>query len=230
MACWLLNFTDAPEGRYRLRPESNVMKWAGRGLFYSRNLPPDSGSISTQELYVWTFFLANHSQPPRIRVDIPRFQKVHVGIGGLTYQAVTLMLLKYLVRVTPLYQVPRRVHWKCTNSCVVCIMQERLVKLGAKLTSSIICIINLWKNTKKFLQVVKEFCVLEHIIMRVKSDAFFRWFFFDAPFFKSIIDLGISMPGHLFLCRIFWILVLPTRGYRWRWELQETWPKHIVPT
>ena len=56
---------------------------------------------------------------------------------------------------------------------------------------------------KFLLQVVKGFCVFEHIIMRIKSEVFFG-LFFDAECFKSIIDLGISVSGHLFLRRIFW--------------------------
>ena len=75
------------------------------------------------------------------------------------------------------------------------------------------------ENPKFLLQVVKEFCVFEHIITRVKSDVFFG-LFFDAEFFKSIIDLGISVSGHLFLRRIFWELVClrmamcPTVNYK----------------
>ena len=69
------------------------------------------------------------------------------------------------------------------------------------------------------------FCVFENSITRVKSDVF-SGLFFDALFFKSIIDLGISMSGHIFLCRIFWLLVLPTRGYCARGELEGRWPKH----
>ena len=83
-------------------------------------------------------------------------------------------------------------------------------------------------ETLKFLlQVVKGFCVFEHIITRVKSEVFFG-FFFDADFFKSIIDLEISMSGHLFLRRIFWELVCLRVATGGTENYKE--PKHIVPT
>ena len=65
---------------------------------------------------------------------------------------------------------------------------------------------NMVENPKFLLQVVKGICVFVHLITRVKSNVFFRTIF-GALFFKSIIDLGISMSDHLFLRRIFWKLV-----------------------
>ena len=62
-------------------------------------------------------------------------------------------------------------------------------------------------DLKKFLsQVVKGilcFCTFNNAL---KSNDFFRTFF-AALFFKSIIDLGISMSGRLFLRGVFWELV-----------------------
>ena len=48
--------------------------------------------------------------------------------------------------------------------------------------------------------------VMEYCNNALKSNGFFV-LYFGALFFKSIIDSGIGMSGHLFLRGIFWELV-----------------------
>ena len=65
---------------------------------------------------------------------------------------------------------------------------------------------NMVENQKFLLQVINGilcFCTFNNAL---KSNGFFV-LYFGALFFKSIIDLGIGMSGHLFLRRIFWELV-----------------------
>ena len=65
--------------------------------------------------------------------------------------------------------------------------------------------INMVENPKFLLQVVKGilcFCTFNNAL---KINVFCVQYF-GALFFKSIIDLGISMSGHLFLRVIFWEL------------------------